>query len=238
MDQILDKAYQGLVDKASPTGLLPIWNKWVDKKVVAKLRLLVQPRGRRRSSPPPATRTRTATGSSRTRTARTIDLKIICPNGWSDWMTAIQVIADSAKAVGIKITPGFPDYGTLVDDRGHATFDLVLANDRQYSNTPWTYYQYIFHLPILENQTTVNYERFQNQKAWNLTQQLDKTPSSNTKAYQAMMSQAPDDVPSGSACDPALVQRHVGDVQHEVLDELAVATGRTVHAHLLGTTGR
>ena len=36
MNQILDKAYQGLVDKASPTGLLPIWNKWVDKKAVAK----------------------------------------------------------------------------------------------------------------------------------------------------------------------------------------------------------
>ena len=36
MNQILDKAYQGLVNKASPTGLLPIWNKWVDKKVVKK----------------------------------------------------------------------------------------------------------------------------------------------------------------------------------------------------------
>ena len=36
MNQILAKAYQGLVDKASPTGLLPIWNKWVDKKAVAK----------------------------------------------------------------------------------------------------------------------------------------------------------------------------------------------------------
>ena len=34
MNQILDKAYQGLVNKASPTGLLPIWNKWIDKKVV------------------------------------------------------------------------------------------------------------------------------------------------------------------------------------------------------------
>ena len=64
-------------------------------------------------------------------------------------MTAIQVIADSAKAVGIKITPAFPEYGTLADDRGHASFDLLLGNDRQYSNTPWTYYQYIFQLPIL-----------------------------------------------------------------------------------------
>ena len=33
MDQILDKAYQGLVNKASPTGLLPIWDKWVDDAI-------------------------------------------------------------------------------------------------------------------------------------------------------------------------------------------------------------
>ena len=117
-----------------------------------------------------------------------IDLQIICPNGWSDWMTSIQVIADSAKAVGIKITPAFPEYGTLVDDRGHARFDLLLGNDRQYSNTPWTYYQYIYQLPILENQTTMNYERYVNQTAWSLTKGLDKIPSTNTKAYQAQMS--------------------------------------------------
>jgi peptide/nickel transport system substrate-binding protein len=36
MGQIIDKAYQGLVTKASPTGLLPIWNKWIDKSVVQK----------------------------------------------------------------------------------------------------------------------------------------------------------------------------------------------------------
>ena len=36
MGQIIDKAYQGLVDKASPTGLLPIWSKWIDRKVVAQ----------------------------------------------------------------------------------------------------------------------------------------------------------------------------------------------------------
>jgi peptide/nickel transport system substrate-binding protein len=104
-------------------------------------------------------------------------------------MTAIQVVADSAKAVGIKITPSYPEYGTLVDDRGHARYDLLLANDRQWSNTPWTYYQYIFQLPILDNQTTANYERFTSQKAWALTSTLDRTPSTNTKAYRAVMSQ-------------------------------------------------
>jgi peptide/nickel transport system substrate-binding protein len=103
-------------------------------------------------------------------------------------MTAIQVIADSAKQVGIKLTPSFPEYGTMADDRGHGNFDLLLGNDRQYSNTPWTYYQYIYQLPISSNQTTVNYERYSDQSAWNLTQVLNKTPSTNTAAYQAVMS--------------------------------------------------
>ena len=103
-------------------------------------------------------------------------------------MTAIQVIADSAKQVGIKVTASFPEYSTLVDDRGHARYDLLLANDRQYSNTPWTYYQYIYQLPILDNQTTVNYERYTSPSAWSAVQALDKIPSSNTRAYQAVMS--------------------------------------------------
>ena len=63
----------------------------------------------------------------------------------------------------------------MADDRGHANYDLLLGNDKQYSNTPWTYYQYIYQLPISDNQTTVNYERYTDQSAWNLTQQLDKT---------------------------------------------------------------
>jgi peptide/nickel transport system substrate-binding protein len=188
MDQILSKAYQGLVAKASPTGLLPIWNKWVDQDVVKQYGFSYN-RATAKSILAKAGYTdRNGDGFVENKDGSKIDLKIICPNGWSDWMTSIQVIADSAKAVGIKVTAAFPEYATLVDDRGHARYDLLLANDRQWSNTPWTYYQYIYQLPILANQTTVNYERYENQTAWKLTQALDKIPSSNTKAYQATMS--------------------------------------------------
>ena len=188
MNQILDKAYQGLVDKASPTGLLPIWSKWVDKKVVAKYGFSYSLARAKSTLAAAGYKDSDGDGYVENKDGSDISLTIRCPNGWSDWMIAIQVVAESAKAAGIKITPGYPDYGTLVDDRGHARYDLVLANDRQYSNTPWTYYQYIFQLPILDNQTTVNYERFPSTKAWNLTQLLDKTPTSNAKAYQAVMS--------------------------------------------------
>jgi peptide/nickel transport system substrate-binding protein len=188
MGQILDKAYQGLVNKASPTGLLPIWNKWVDKKVVAKYGFSYNPTKSKALLAAAGYKDTNGDGYVENKDGSKIDLSIIVPNGWSDWMTSIQVIAESAKAVGIKLTPAYPEYGTLVDDRGHANFDLLLGNDRQYSNTPWTYYQYVYQLPILDNQANTNYERYSNPKVWNLVKQLDKTPSTNVAAYKAVMS--------------------------------------------------
>jgi peptide/nickel transport system substrate-binding protein len=188
MGQIISKSYQGLVEKASPTGLLPIWKKWVNKSIVKKYGFSYNKAKAKSTLAKAGYRDRNGDGYVENKDGSKIDLQIVCPNGWSDWMTAIQVISQSAKAVGIKVTPSYPDYNTLVDDRGHARFDLLLGNDRQYSNTPWTYYQYIYQLPILSNQTTTNYERYLNKNAWNMTKGLDKIPSTNRAAYKAQMS--------------------------------------------------
>jgi peptide/nickel transport system substrate-binding protein len=188
MKQILDKAYQGLAVKASPTGLLPIWNKWVNKSYVSKYGFSYNVTKAKALLAAAGYKDTNGDGYVENKDGSKIDLSIVCPNGWSDWMTAIQVIADSAKAVGIRITASYPEYATMTDDRGHARFDLLLGNDRQFSNTPWTYYQYIYNLPITDNQTTMNYERFTDTAAWNLTQTLNRTQTSNTKAYQAVMS--------------------------------------------------
>jgi peptide/nickel transport system substrate-binding protein len=189
LQQILDKSYQGMAAKASPTGLLPIWNKWVNKGVVAKYGFSYNPAKAKAILAAAGYKDTNGDGYVENKDGSKIDLKLAVPNGWSDWMTATQVISDSAKAVGIKITPEFPEYATLVDDRGHANYDLVLGNDRQYSNTPWTYYQYIYQLPLSGDQTSTNYERYTDQSAWNLTQKLDKTLSSNTSAYRSVMTQ-------------------------------------------------
>lgn len=186
--QIIAKSYQGLVKKASPTGLLPIWNKWIDKKVVGKYGFSYSPAKAKAILAAAGYKDVNHDGYVENKNGSPIDLKLVVPTGWSDWVTAIQVIAQSAKQVGIRVTPSQADYGTLTDDRGHGRFDMVLGNDRQYSNTPWTYYQYIYKLPILSNQTSMNYERFKDPKAWNLTVGLDKIPSSNKTAYQAQMS--------------------------------------------------
>ena len=140
---------------------------------------------RRRSSLPPATRTRTTTGSSRTRTARRSTSRSSLPERvvrLDDVDPGHRRQRQGGRHQDHAGVPGVRHTGRRPRPR---TVRPAAGNDRQYSNTPWTYYQYIFQLPILDNQTTVNYERYQNQTAWNLTQQLDKTPSTNTKAYQA-----------------------------------------------------
>jgi peptide/nickel transport system substrate-binding protein len=34
-----------------------------------------------------------------------------CPNGWSDWQAAIEVVAAAGKAIGIDITTNYPEWG-------------------------------------------------------------------------------------------------------------------------------
>ena len=117
--------YGNIVAKANPTGLLPTWNKWIDKAQAKKLGLHVQHRRRRRRLLAAAGYKDTnGDGYVENKDGSTINLELIVPNGWSDWMTAIQIIAASAKDAGIKITPAFPDYNGLVDERNAGKFDL------------------------------------------------------------------------------------------------------------------
>ena len=119
----------------------------------------------------------------------TINLRLIVPKGWSDWETAIQIIADSAKDAGIKISPAYPDFNGLVEERNTGKFELVINNEKQIGNTPYTYYDYLFRLPVLGSQTVSNFQRFQSSRAWSLSQQLNKIKSTDVKKAKAIHSQ-------------------------------------------------
>jgi len=128
-------------------------------------------------------------GYFRNKDGSKIDLEIIVPNGWTDWMASIQAIATSAKAAGIRIHTAFPSYNDRTDKIQKGNFDLAIVNDKQIGNTPWVYYKYVFRLPVLKVQSTDNYGRYNNPKAWSLVQQLDATPTSNLTAMKSIMSQ-------------------------------------------------
>ena len=189
LDKIVTADYGGIVKKADPTGLLPIWDKYIDKAVVQEKGFSYDPAKAKQLLEEAGYKDADGDGYVENKDGSKIDLDLMVPNGWSDWMTAIQIISRGAKPAGIKITTKTPDYDTLVEDRGKGDFDLVLANDRQISNTPWTYYDYIYRLPILDNQTTVNYGRFEDQAAWDLVQKLDQTPTDDLEGMQKITSQ-------------------------------------------------
>ena len=187
IDQIVSAGYGKIVAKANPTGLLPTWNKWIDKAQVAKLGFKYNVAGAKALLAANGYRDTNSDGYVENKDGSNINLRIIVPNGWSDWMTAIQIIAASSKEAGIRLTPAFPDYNGLVDERNSGKFDLVIDNDKQLGPTPYTFYDYLFHLPVADSQTFANFARFTGAGAtpWALTLDLNKVnPANVQKAKQ------------------------------------------------------
>ncbi|GAA2388652.1 ABC transporter substrate-binding protein [Nonomuraea africana] len=171
--KIVEGVYGNLVRPANPTGLLPQWDKYVDQNVVSELGFTFDQAKAKKMLADAGYKDTDGDGFVENKDGSKIQLKIEVPAGWSDWMESIRVIAESAKAVGVNLTPEFPDYNALVDKRSSGKFDMMINNERQLSNTPWMYYDYLFQLPIQKAQNTVNFGRYENKKAWELVQELD-----------------------------------------------------------------
>jgi peptide/nickel transport system substrate-binding protein len=183
VDDIVTNVYGGIVTKADPTGLLPIFSKYIDTAQrdslgysfdTAKAKTMLDAAGYKDVN---------GDGFVENKDGSALKLTLEVPDGWSDWMAAESSIAASAKLAGINIDPQHPVFDTVVADRNRpdaktaAKFDLIINNDVQVGNTPWTWYDYVFHLDLqfaaAENR---NFEGYSNADAWKLVQQLDRTP--------------------------------------------------------------
>ncbi|WP_255949769.1 ABC transporter substrate-binding protein [Streptomyces odontomachi] len=190
--KIVKGVYGQIVKAANPTGLLPQWDKFIDKGLVSEEGSTFDTAKAKQALSAAGYKDGDGDGFVENKDGSKISLKLEVPSGWTDWMEASKVIASSAKAAGIKITASFPDQNALQQERGKGNFDLILDNQRQLSNTPWTYYQYIFQQPIQKTQNTVNFGRYQNDKAWDLVQQLGGIKTSDTAAMQKVISKIQD----------------------------------------------
>ncbi len=186
---IVNVVYGNIVKAASPTGLLPTWEQFVDQSVVDELGFSYDPEAAKQMLADAGYVDVDGDGFVENKDGSPIDLEIIVPNGWTDWMESIKVIADSGAAVGIKIHTAFPDFGARTDALHSGDFDLAIVNDKQLSNTPWDYYNYMFRLPILDSQNTDNFARYDNPEAYDLVQQLDLTPVDDIEGMKAITSQ-------------------------------------------------
>ena len=88
----------------------------------------------------PATR-RTPTASARRRTGEPIAFAIIVPNGWTDWIDAVQIAVEGLRKIGINASVATPEYEQWQKQILDGSFDAVM-NSRADGPTPFRgYYQ-------------------------------------------------------------------------------------------------
>jgi len=230
---VVVKDYGNIVAAADPTGLLPVWSKYIDAAEVKSLGATFST-AKAKADLAAAGYKVGSDGFVTNKDGSAIKLNLEVPDGWSDWMQAETLIAADAKLAGININPTHPDYNTVVADRNGTdkaapVFDLVINNDVQIGNTPWTYYDYIFRQPEIAAgpARNRNYEQYDNATAWALVQKLDQTPVEDTATNEDDLLAAPEDPADRHSDHPAVVQRRVVAGQQQRLDQLAVRQGRS-----------
>lgn len=64
-----------------------------------------------------------------------------CPNGWTDWMAAMEIVAAAGEKIGIEITTEFPEwsvYQTVVTAANQDQYDIfMMGTDGGSPSQPW-----------------------------------------------------------------------------------------------------
>lgn len=188
--QIVSVVYANMVLPANPTGLLPTWEQYIDQDVVNRLGFSYDPNMAKKILADAGYRDVNGDGFVEDKDGNAFSLKINNPNGWTDWMESNRVIVRGLQAAGINAETNFPDFPVYLDERNQGTFDMMIVNDAQISNTPWTYYNWILQNPIADIATIQNgnYGRYDNQAAFDLMNQLDQVPADDTAGMKAVIS--------------------------------------------------
>jgi peptide/nickel transport system substrate-binding protein len=177
VDEIVTKVYGNIVQKANPTGLLPTWGQYVDQAVVDELGFTYNPEQAKKILDQAGYKDVNGDGWREAPDGSKIELKIMVPFGWTDWMESIRVVAAGAQAVGINLQPDFPDFGGYWDQLTGGTFDMAINNfGSNLSDTPYTFYAWLFRNPIEASMPNGNFGRYNNSEVFALVDELDRTP--------------------------------------------------------------
>lgn len=194
VDEIVDSAYAGLVSAADPTGLLPTWTDqgMVDEDVVAEHGFGYDPEQAASILADAGYEDTDGDGFVETPDGEPIELTLVVPAGWTDWNIAAEIIAENAQAAGINVVVDFPESATVDEMRNQGDYDLLVNNWTELQNSPWDTYEYLFELPVQDVQSSKNFQRYENEQAWQLTQDLGRLSVANPETedeFADLMSQ-------------------------------------------------
>lgn len=100
--------------------------------------------------------------------------------GWTDWNAAAEVIAQSAKAIGVEIKPEMPEGAVFTSNRQTGDFDLALTipGEGIRPSQPWYRYQWIMsdeNVPPIGEMAFNNQMRYSNPRATELVNLIPQT---------------------------------------------------------------
>lgn len=170
--EIVDSVYGGMVSEAHPTGLLPIWERYYDPAAVSEHGFVFEPSSAVEMLAAAGYKDDDGDGFVETRDGEKIELQLVVPAGWTDWEAAAIAIARDLTDVGINTTAAFIDAAEVDAARGSGDFDLLINNNSWLTNSPWSHFQYLFELPVRDTQRLANFSRWEDETAWDLTQEL------------------------------------------------------------------
>lgn len=185
---IIKTDFANQVEKANPTGLATAWQKWINNALVNKYGLRFKPAKAKQILAAAGYKDGNGDGYVENKDGSKISLVLIVPTGQSDFAVAADMIANDARHVGIKVVVATQDPVQWRLNRNMGKFDLLIDDITLMTGSPWTYFDYLFHLPILAlpGQTFANFERYANTTAWSLVQKLDRTPLANLTRRKAI----------------------------------------------------
>lgn len=114
--------------------------------------------------------------------------KVICPYGWTDWMTALELVSQGARSVGIDISTEFPEAPVVNTNVGNAAFDLALWPVSGVSaSSPWLRFRDILDargVPPAGQRAFWDFNRYTSDKVPAL---LDRTAATTDQAEQTRL---------------------------------------------------
>lgn len=141
-ETIVDRVYGGLVQKSNPTGLFGEgWLEYLDQDVVDEYGFSYDPEKAKSILDEAGYVDEDGDGWREMPNGDPIELKIMVPSGWTDWMEAVRVIAANAEEVGVNISPDFPDNSLFDNKRFNRDFDMMIGVFMTtLSSTPFDYW--------------------------------------------------------------------------------------------------
>jgi len=203
-DMIAERVFENQVKVANPAGLLGEgWMKYYDEEVANEYGFSYNPETAAKMLDENGFVDADGDGWRDDKAGNAMKFEIIVPNGWTDWMESIKIIANNFKAIGINAVPSFPDYSIYMDKIQDGTFDMCINNfGSSRSTTPFTYWNWVANDEIDgEIVTDGNYSRYNDAELFTLIDEFNVMQDSNngimekTSEIQAKLLQAMPSIP-------------------------------------------